>query len=207
MGEAMETVEEYRLKFVIKNNLILTTIEAMGYTNLGQFAKCEGMSLSGLYDLINLKKAPIGVDGEFSKHAKELMEVLGACPTDLWTEEQLTLTLKKNSEEKHLSKEALRVALRSDARSLIGLDYPEQGVAEKETVQAVHEAIDSLTLREAQVLALRFGLGNEDEHSLEEAGEKFKINRERIRQIEARALRKMRHPSRSEKLRTLLGDD
>ena len=203
----METVEEYRLKFVIKNNLILTTIEAMGYTNLGQFAKCEGMSLSGLYDLINLKKAPIGVDGEFSKHAKELMEVLGACPTDLWTEEQLTLTLKKNSEEKHLSKEALRVALRSDARSLIGLDYPEQGVAEKETVQAVHEAIDSLTLREAQVLALRFGLGNEDEHSLEEAGEKFKINRERIRQIEARALRKMRHPSRSEKLRTLLGDD
>lgn len=203
----METVEEYRLKFVIKNNLILTAIEAMGYTNLGQFAKCEGMSLGGLYDLINLKKAPIGIDGEFSKHAKELMEVLGACPTDLWTEEQLTLSLRKNSEERHLSKEALRVALRSDARSLIGLDYPEQEIAEKEAVQAVHEALDSLTPREAQVLSLRFGLGKEDEHSLEEVGEKFKVNRERIRQIEARALRHMRHPSRSEKLRTLLGDE
>jgi RNA polymerase sigma factor (sigma-70 family) len=207
MGEAMETVEEYRLKFVIKNNLILTAIEDMGYTNLHTFAKCEDIGLQGLYDLINLKKPPIGVGGEFSKSAKELMEVLGACPTDLWTEEQLTLTLKKNSQEKNLSKEALRVALRSDARSLIGLDYPEQGVAEKEAVQAVHEAIESLTPREAQVLSLRFGLGKEDEHSLEEVGEKFKIHRERIRQIEAKALKKMRHPSRSDKLRTLLVDD
>ena len=98
-------------------------------------------------------------------------------------------------------------ALRSDARSLIGLDYPEQDVAEKETVQAVHEAIKSLTPKEAQVLALRFGLGNEDEHSLEEAGERIKLHSERIRQIEAKALKKMRHPSMSKKLRTLLGDE
>ena len=200
-------MEEYRLKVSVRNNLILTVIEDMGYTNLHKFSKENFVSLTGLYDLINLKSPPIGVEGEFSKTAKELMEALGACPTDLWTEEQLTLTLKKNSQQKNLSKEALRVALRSDARSLIGLDYPEQGVAEKETVQAVHEAIESLTPREAQVLALRFGLGNENEHSLEETGEKFNINRERIRQIEARALRKMRHPSRSEKLRTLLGDE
>jgi RNA polymerase sigma factor (sigma-70 family) len=203
----METVEEYRLKFVIKNNLILTAIEDMGYTNLHKFSKDTHVSLTGLYDLINLKDPPIGVGGNFSKVAKQLMEALGACPTDLWTEEQLTLTLKKNSQEKNLSKEALRVALRSDARSLIGLDYPEQEVAEKEAVQAVSEALDSLTPREAKILKLRFGIGEEDEHSLEEAGEKFKVSRERIRMMEAKALRKMRHPSRSEKLRTLLGDE
>jgi RNA polymerase sigma factor (sigma-70 family) len=203
----METVEEYRLKFVIKNNLILTAIEDLGYTNLHKFSKDTHVSLTGLYDLINLKDPPIGVGGNFSKVAKQLMEALGACPTDLWTEEQLTLTLKKNSQEKNLSKEALRVALRSDARSLIGLDYPEQEVAEKEAVQAVSEALDSLTPREAKILKLRFGIGEEDEHSLEEVGKKFEINRERIRQLEVRALKKMRHPSRSEKLRSFLGDE
>lgn len=203
----METVEEYRLKFVIKNNLILTAIEDLGYTNLHKFSKDNQVSLTGLYDLINLKDPPIGSGGNFSKVAKQLMEVLGACPTDLWTEEQLTLTLKKNSEEKNLSKEALRVALRSDARSLIGLDYPEQEVAEKEAVQVVSEALDSLTPREAKVLKLRYGIGEEDEHTLEEVGEKFKVTRDRIRQIEVKALRHMRHPSRSEKLRTLLGDE
>jgi RNA polymerase primary sigma factor len=200
-------MEEYRLKLSVRNNLILTVIEDMGYTNLHKFSKENYVSLNGLYGLINLKTPPIGTGGEFSNAAKELMEALGACPTDLWTEEQLTLTLKKNSQQKNLSKEAVYEALRSDARSLIGLDYPEQDVAEKETVQAVHEAIKSLTPKEAQVLALRFGLGNEDEHSLEEAGERIKLHSERIRQIEAKALKKMRHPSMSKKLRTLLGDE
>ena len=203
----METVEEYRLKFIIKNNLILTAIEDMGYTNLHKFSKDTHVSLTGLYDLINLKDPPIGVGGNFSKVAKQLMEALGACPTDLWTEEQLTLTLKKNSQEKNLSKEALRVALRSDARSLIGLDYPEQEVAEKEAVQAVSEALDSLTPREAKILKLRFGIGEEDEHSLDEVGEKFEVSRARVRMLEMKALRKMRHPSRSEKLRSFLGDE
>lgn len=200
-------MEEYRVKVSVKNNLILKAIEDTGYTNLHKFSKDNYVSLTGLYDLINLREPPIGTGGEFSNAAKELMEALGACPTDLWTEEQLTLTLKKNSQQKNLSKEAVYEALRSDARSLIGLDYPEQDVAEKETVQAVHEAIKSLTPKEAQVLALRFGLGNEDEHSLEEAGERIKLHSERIRQIEAKALKKMRHPSMSKKLRTLLGDE
>ncbi len=62
----------------------------------------------------------------------------------------------------------------------------------------------SLTPREEKVLRLRFGVGEESEHTLEEVGQKFAVTRERIRQIESKALRKLRHPSRSRKLRAFL---
>jgi len=198
----MEIVEEYRLKVSVRNNLILKAIEGHGYTNMAKFAKDEGMSLTGLYELVNLKTAPIGVEGEFIKAAKELMEILGACPIDLWTTEQLTLALRKNSIEKELSKEALQIALQSDARSLIGLPYEE--VSEQEQTELVKDVLDSLTPREAKVLRIRFGIGDEEEHSLEEAGKRFNVSKERIRQIESKALRHMRHPSRSDKLKKLL---
>jgi RNA polymerase sigma factor (sigma-70 family) len=205
MGEAMETVEEYRVKITVRNNLILRAVEDFGYTNLGQFAKCEGMSLSGLYDLINLKKAPIGVEGEFCKAAKELMEVLGACPTDLWTEEQLTLSLKSNSEERQLSKESLRVALQSTAHSLIGL--PDKTVERKEAEVVIKDMLDTLPRRRAKVLALRFGIGGGEEHTLEETAEVFGCTRENIRRIESQALRNMRHPTRSDTLKSLMDDE
>jgi len=63
---------------------------------------------------------------------------------------------------------------------------------------------DTLTPREAKVLRMRFGIEMNTDHTLEEVGKQFDITRERIRQIEAKALRKLRHPSRSEKLRSFL---
>ena len=66
------------------------------------------------------------------------------------------------------------------------------------------EILSSLTEREAKVLRMRFGIGMNTDHTLEEVGKQFDVTRERIRQIEAKALRKLRHPSRSEKLRSFL---
>ncbi|WP_121240536.1 RNA polymerase sigma factor RpoD [Sulfurisoma sediminicola] len=68
----------------------------------------------------------------------------------------------------------------------------------------VKEILDSLTPREAKVLRMRFGIEMNTDHTLEEVGKQFDVTRERIRQIEAKALRKLRHPSRSEKLRHFL---
>jgi len=68
--------------------------------------------------------------------------------------------------------------------------------------EQIEEALKSLTEREAKVLKMRFGLGDGNEHTLEEVGQQFKVTRERIRQIEAKALRKLKHPSRSRKLRS-----
>jgi len=68
--------------------------------------------------------------------------------------------------------------------------------------EQIEEALKTLTEREARVLKMRFGLGDGNEHTLEEVGQQFKVTRERIRQIEAKALRKLKHPSRSRKLKS-----
>jgi RNA polymerase sigma factor, sigma-70 family len=73
--------------------------------------------------------------------------------------------------------------------------------------EATREVLDNLTEREAKVLKMRFGIDMASDHTLEEVGKQFDVTRERIRQIEAKALRKLRHPSRSEHLRSFLEND
>ncbi|MFN3303586.1 MAG: RNA polymerase sigma factor RpoD [Roseateles sp.] len=70
--------------------------------------------------------------------------------------------------------------------------------------EVVKDILDSLTPREAKVLRMRFGIEMQSDHTLEEVGKQFDVTRERIRQIEAKAIRKLKHPSRSDKLRTYL---
>jgi len=72
---------------------------------------------------------------------------------------------------------------------------------------ATKDLLDTLTPREAKVLRMRFGIETTTDHTLEEVGKQFDVTRERIRQIEAKALRKLRHPSRSERLRSFLDQD
>ena len=71
----------------------------------------------------------------------------------------------------------------------------------------VKDILDSLTPREAKVLRMRFGIEMDNDHTLEEVGKQFDVTRERIRQIEHKALRKLKHPTRSDKLRTFLGSN
>ncbi|MFO7306749.1 MAG: RNA polymerase sigma factor RpoD [Gammaproteobacteria bacterium] len=73
--------------------------------------------------------------------------------------------------------------------------------------ETTHAVLAGLTPREAKVLRMRFGIDMNTDHTLEEVGKQFDVTRERIRQIEAKALRKLRHPSRSEQLRSFLMDD
>ena len=70
--------------------------------------------------------------------------------------------------------------------------------------EQIEEALKSLTDREGRVLKMRFGVGDGSEHTLEEVGQDFEVTRERIRQIEAKALRKLRHPSRSKRLKSFV---
>ncbi|KJV32584.1 RNA polymerase sigma factor RpoD [Aquitalea magnusonii] len=72
---------------------------------------------------------------------------------------------------------------------------------------ATKEVLDTLTPREAKVLRMRFGIDMNTDHTLEEVGKQFDVTRERIRQIEAKALRKLRHPTRSERLRSFLDNE
>ena len=71
----------------------------------------------------------------------------------------------------------------------------------------IRRRLDTLTPREAKVLRMRFGIEMSTDHTLEEVGKQFDVTRERIRQIEAKALRKLRHPSRSERLKSFLDQE
>lgn len=82
---------------------------------------------------------------------------------------------------------------------------PEEELFKKEMVGIVGEVLGSLTPREAKILYVRFGIGLPQDYTLEEVGVMFGVTRERVRQIESKALRKLRHPSRSDVLRELIG--
>ncbi len=68
----------------------------------------------------------------------------------------------------------------------------------------INHVLQTLTPREEKVLRMRFGIGESADHTLEEVGQDFEVTRERIRQIESKALRKLRHPSRSKKLKSFV---
>jgi RNA polymerase primary sigma factor len=97
-------------------------------------------------------------------------------------------------EDSHLGDFIEDNAVMSPSEAVINLNLKEQTIT----------VLKTLTPREAEVIKMRFGLGDGSEHTLEEVGKKFNVTRERIRQIEAKALRKLRHPSRSKKLKPFL---
>ncbi len=84
------------------------------------------------------------------------------------------------------------------------MEAPLDAATTADLTYATQDILDSLTPREAKVLRMRFGIGMNTDHTLEEVGKQFDVTRERIRQIEAKALRKLRHPSRSDHLKSFL---
>jgi RNA polymerase primary sigma factor len=86
------------------------------------------------------------------------------------------------------------------------IDQPDGAATKTGLQESTVGILESLTPREAKVLRMRFGIHMNTDHTLEEVGKQFDVTRERIRQIEAKALRKLRHPSRSEKLKSFLND-
>ncbi len=89
-----------------------------------------------------------------------------------------------------------------DKNAVVPLDYAIQANLKDTTTRV----LASLTPREERVVRMRFGIGMNTAHTLAEVGEQFSVTRERIRQIEAKALRKLKHPSRSRTLRSFLGN-
>ena len=81
---------------------------------------------------------------------------------------------------------------------------PSDAVINLNLKEQTESVLKTLTPREEKVIKMRFGVGDGSEHTLEEVGQQFSVTRERIRQIEAKALRKLKHPSRSRKLRSFL---
>lgn len=127
--------------------------------------------------------------------------------------EEMELSVDKVRKVTRIAKEpiSLETPVGDDEDSHLG-EFIEDNSMESPTDRAISEGLreatleilETLTPREAKVLRMRFGIEMNTDHTLEEVGKQFDVTRERIRQIEAKALRKLRHPSRSEKLRSFL---
>lgn len=188
-------VKPYRIKVTVRNHLLLTAIEEQGYKSVAEFERAAGIRIGRINDLVSMRDAPITINGEFSYIAKIVMEVLGAAPTDLWSEKQLTLKLKKNTGERAVDADLIQHLLEQRNTTEI-LPSPEDALLAAETAQVLDGIIGTLTPREQRVLQIRF----HKEGSLEDAAKAFDVTRQRIRQIEAKALRKMRHPDLTKNL-------
>ena len=196
--------KEYRLKISVQNNLLLSAIEDAGYKSQAEFARSMDALPEFVNKLVAMREAPIGRNGEFSQAAKMIMEALGAAPSDLWTDAQLYVSLARNSASAEVGVEEVK-RIMGDAMHPILISAPDEFVEELETNRDVRNALKTLSLREAAVLRMRFGIEINTEHTLKEVADKFDVTSEGIRQIEARALRKLRNPSRADKLRVHAG--
>ncbi len=142
--------------------------------------------------------------------SRRLGEALGRDPSAEEIGEEMGITAEKVLVILKLSEHpvSLEAPIGEEGNARLGdlvEDHEAVAPADAATITMLHsdveDALDTLTPRERRVLQLRFGLGDGHERTLEEVGKRFSVTRERVRQIEAKALRKLRHPSRSKKLR------
>jgi RNA polymerase sigma factor (sigma-70 family) len=195
-----DTTDEYRVDLKVRNNLLLTAIENAGYKSVAEFSRACGVNQVTIGDFLNLKKAPLTKDGDFSSAAQRIGDFLGLLPEDLWSQEQLLFVLPTNKSHFNLSHKEMVLALSRHAGELLEAPDPATGLENEDRRRLIGELLDGLTPKEAKVLRLRFGIETSDEHTLEEVAGMLDVTRERIRQIEAKALRKLKNPQRRELL-------
>ena len=152
---------------------------------------------------------------KLNRVSRQMMQDMGREPTHEELSKELDMPEDKVRKVLKIAKEPIstETPIGDDEDSSLG-DFIEDTVIESPlenaTEESLHFATDdvlaSLTAREAKVLRMRFGIGMNTDHTLEEVGKQFDVTRERIRQIEAKALRKLRHPSRSSHLKSFLDE-
>ena len=152
---------------------------------------------------------------KLNRVSRQMMQDIGREPTPEELSKELDMPEDKVRKVLKIAKEpiSMETPIGDDEDSNLG-DFIEDTVitsplddATIESLQfATDEVLSSLTAREAKVLRMRFGIGMNTDHTLEEVGKQFDVTRERIRQIEAKALRKLRHPSRSSHMKSFLDE-
>ena len=153
---------------------------------------------------------------KLNRISRQMVHEKGREPTPEELGERMDMTEDKVRRVLKIAKEpiSMETPIGDDEDSHLGdfiedstVESPVDSSIEEGLREATREVLNSLTAREAKVLRMRFGIDMNTDHTLEEVGKQFDVTRERIRQIEAKALRKLRHPSRSEQLRSFLQED
>ena len=148
---------------------------------------------------------------KLNRVSRQMLQEKGRDPTPEELAQQMGMPEEKIRKVLKIAKEpiSMETPVGDDDDSHIGdfiedsnMALPDEAATADSLKDNIKKALDALTPRESKVLKMRFGIGMSTDHTLEEVGKQFDVTRERIRQIEAKALRKLRHPSRSEQLRS-----
>ncbi|CAL4318431.1 RNA polymerase sigma factor RpoD [Buchnera aphidicola (Neophyllaphis podocarpi)] len=152
---------------------------------------------------------------KLNRISRQILQEIGREPTPEELSERMMIPEDKIRKVLKIAKEpiSMETPIGDDDDSHLGdfiedtnIELPLESATSDSLRTATHDVLSGLTAREAKVLRMRFGIDMTTDHTLEEVGKQFDVTRERIRQIEAKALRKLRHPSRSEILRSFLDD-
>ncbi|UCX05603.1 RNA polymerase sigma factor RpoD [Shewanella glacialimarina] len=152
---------------------------------------------------------------KLNRISRQMLQEMGREPSPEELAERMMMPEDKIRKVLKIAKEpiSMETPIGDDEDSHLGdfiedttLELPLDSATSESLKNATHEVLAGLTAREAKVLRMRFGIDMNTDHTLEEVGKQFDVTRERIRQIEAKALRKLRHPSRSEILKSFLDD-
>ena len=153
---------------------------------------------------------------KLNRISRQMLQEMGREPTPEELAQKMEMPEDKIRKVLKIAKEpiSMETPIGDDEGSHLGdfiedtsVESPLESATTTGLQETVHEVLAGLTPREAKVLRMRFGIDMNTDHTLEEVGKQFDVTRERIRQIEAKALRKLRHPSRSEQLRSFLDLD
>jgi RNA polymerase primary sigma factor len=152
---------------------------------------------------------------KLNRISRQMLQEIGREPTPEELAERMEMPEDKVRKVLKIAKEpiSMETPIGDDDDSHLGdfiedgtVDSPVDSATDQSLRDATTDVLGSLTAREAKVLRMRFGIEMNTDHTLEEVGKQFDVTRERIRQIEAKALRKLRHPSRSDHLRSFLDE-
>jgi RNA polymerase primary sigma factor len=152
---------------------------------------------------------------KLNRISRQMLQEIGREPTPEELGERMEMPEDKVRKVLKIAKEpiSMETPIGDDEDSHLGdfiedgtVDSPIDSATDQSLRDATTDVLGSLTAREAKVLRMRFGIEMNTDHTLEEVGKQFDVTRERIRQIEAKALRKLRHPSRSDHLRSFLDE-
>ena len=152
---------------------------------------------------------------KLNRISRQLLQELGRDPTPEELAVKMDMPEEKIRKVLKIAKEpiSMETPIGDDEDSHLGdfiedakVTSPVESATSESLTEATRDVLGNLTAREAKVLRMRFGIDMNTDHTLEEVGKQFDVTRERIRQIEAKALRKLRHPTRSEHLRSFLDE-
>ena len=152
---------------------------------------------------------------KLNRISRQMLQEMGREPTPEELGERMEMPEDKVRKVLKIAKEpiSMETPIGDDEDSHLGdfiedttISSPVDSATDEGLTEATQDVLAGLTAREAKVLRMRFGIGMNTDHTLEEVGKQFDVTRERIRQIEAKALRKLRHPTRSDYLRSFLDE-